>query len=81
MVQTNQLDPLAALATDSDDQIFPSVSIQGDVRAIHAAKATNQIEIEVEHSSLVITMEGSRKTFNLRGVRRIRAIGDLAASE
>src|SRR4051812_14202621 len=52
-----------------------SVSLHGGLLAIKGNSAANNIVIEVEHGSVMVTIDGSSKSFNLSGIRRIRAIG------
>src|SRR5437870_6889476 len=52
-----------------------SVSLHGGLLAIKGTKAADDIQIEMEHSSVVVTMNGSSKSFNLSDIRRIRAMG------
>src|SRR6266478_5891676 len=52
-----------------------SVSLHGGLLAIKGSKAANDIQLEVDHSSLVVTVDGSSRTFHLSDIRRIRAIG------
>jgi hypothetical protein len=75
MVKPNQLE-----SDTFENRPLQSISLHGEVRAIKGTRAANEIEIEVEHSQLVILVDGSRKTFNLCGVRRIRAIGAVDVS-
>jgi len=82
MVKSNPLESRSEPPIESFEKCrLQSVSIQGGVRAIKRTTAANEIEIEVEHSSLVITVDGSSRTFSLCGVRRIRAIGDVAVTD
>jgi Ca2+-binding RTX toxin-like protein len=52
-----------------------SASLHGGLLAIKGTKGADDIQIEVEHDQIVVTMDGSSKSFNLSGVRRIKAIG------
>src|SRR5205823_393218 len=52
-----------------------SVSLHGGLLAIKGTRAANDIEIKVDHSSVVVTMDGASKSFNLSDIRRVRAMG------
>jgi len=52
-----------------------SASLHGGLLAIKGTAAGNDIQIEVNHSNIVVTMDGSSKTFRLADVRRIKAMG------
>ena len=73
--QPHPLRPVAGPSNGSLEKRPMSISLRGGVRSIKKTRAANEIELEVEQSCLVITVEGASKTFNLSGIRRIRAIG------
>src|SRR6266568_2920574 len=52
-----------------------SVSLHGGMLAIKGTKRADDIQIEVAHSSVMVTMNGSSKSFNLSDIRKIRALG------
>src|SRR3954466_13395164 len=52
-----------------------SASLHGGLLAIKGTSAANEIEIEVEHGNVMVTMDGVSKSFDLGAVRRIRAVG------
>ena len=52
-----------------------SVSLHGGLLAIKGTRAANDIEIKVDHSSVVVTIDGASKSFNLSDIRRVRAMG------
>src|SRR2546422_10384829 len=52
-----------------------SVSLHGGLLAIKGTKAADDIQIGMEHSSVVVTMNGSSKNFNLSDIRRNLAMG------
>jgi len=52
-----------------------SASLHGGLLAIKGTSAANEIEIEVEHGNVMVTMDGVSKSFAMDDVRRIRAVG------
>src|SRR5438876_6382103 len=52
-----------------------SVSLHGGLLAIKGTRAANDIEIKVDHASVVVTIDGASKSFKLSDIRRVRAMG------
>src|SRR5829696_3477346 len=67
--------PTQPLVESLEQRRLLSASLHGGLLAIKGTSSADEIEIEVEHGTVMVTIDGASQTFTLADVRRLRAVG------